>query len=56
MHAEMQDPCPRNPLAMSQGFGPVLAANGGGTTVNVLWVLTWINLGAGDRAMVLPGA
>ncbi len=32
------------PLAMSQAFAPVLAANGGGAIVNMLSVLSWINL------------
>jgi NAD(P)-dependent dehydrogenase (short-subunit alcohol dehydrogenase family) len=32
------------PLAMSQAFAPVLAANGGGAIVNVLSALSWINL------------
>ncbi len=31
-------------LAMSQAFAPVLAANGGGAIVNVLSVLSWLNL------------
>ena len=31
------------PLAMSQAFAPVLAANGGGVIVNVLSVLSWLN-------------
>ena len=31
------------PLAMSTAFAPVLAANGGGTIVNVLSVLSWIS-------------
>lgn len=30
------------PLAVSRAFAPVLAANGGGTLVNVLSVLSWI--------------
>jgi NAD(P)-dependent dehydrogenase (short-subunit alcohol dehydrogenase family) len=30
------------PLAMSQAFAPVLAANGGGAMVNVLSVLSWL--------------
>ncbi len=34
------------PLAMSQAFMPVLAANGGGAIVNVLSVLSWLNLSA----------
>ena len=32
------------PLAMSQAFAPVLAANGGGAIINVLSVLSWLNL------------
>jgi NAD(P)-dependent dehydrogenase (short-subunit alcohol dehydrogenase family) len=32
------------PLVMSQAFAPVLAANGGGAIVNVLSVLSWLNL------------
>lgn len=32
------------PLAMSQAFAPVLAANGGGAIVNMLSVLSWLNL------------
>jgi NAD(P)-dependent dehydrogenase (short-subunit alcohol dehydrogenase family) len=32
------------PLAMSQAFAPVLAANGGGAIVNVLSVLSWLSL------------
>jgi short-subunit dehydrogenase len=32
------------PLAMSQAFAPVLARNGGGSIVNVLSVLSWLNL------------
>jgi len=32
------------PLALSQGFAPVLKANGGGAIVNVLSVLSWLNL------------
>jgi len=32
------------PLAMSQAFAPVLAGNGGGAIVNVLSVLSWLNL------------
>jgi NAD(P)-dependent dehydrogenase (short-subunit alcohol dehydrogenase family) len=32
------------PLATSQAFAPVLAANGGGAIVNVLSVLSWLNL------------
>jgi len=32
------------PLAMSQAFAPVLQANGGGAIVNVLSVLSWLNL------------
>ena len=31
-------------LAMSQGFAPVLAANGGGAIVNVLSVLSWLHM------------
>jgi len=31
-------------LSMSRAFAPVLAANGGGALVNVLSVLSWINL------------
>ncbi len=31
-------------LAMSQAFAPVLKANGGGAIVNVLSVLSWLNL------------
>ncbi|PXX34946.1 NAD(P)-dependent dehydrogenase (short-subunit alcohol dehydrogenase family) [Undibacterium pigrum] len=31
-------------LAMSQAFAPVLKANGGGALVNMLSVLSWINL------------
>ncbi len=33
------------PLATSQAFAPVLKANGGGAIVNVLSVLSWINVG-----------
>jgi len=32
------------PLALSQAFAPVLAANGGGAIVNVLSVLSWLSL------------
>jgi NAD(P)-dependent dehydrogenase (short-subunit alcohol dehydrogenase family) len=32
------------PLATSQAFAPVLKANGGGAIVNVLSVLSWVNL------------
>jgi NAD(P)-dependent dehydrogenase (short-subunit alcohol dehydrogenase family) len=32
------------PLALSQAFAPVLKANGGGAIVNVLSVLSWVNL------------
>lgn len=32
------------PLALSQAFAPVLASQGGGAIVNVLSVLSWINL------------
>lgn len=32
------------PLALSKAFAPVLAANGGGAIVNVLSVLSWLNL------------
>lgn len=32
------------PLEMSRAFAPVLAANGGGAIVNVLSVLSWVNL------------
>jgi NAD(P)-dependent dehydrogenase (short-subunit alcohol dehydrogenase family) len=32
------------PLALSQAFAPVLKANGGGAIVNVLSVLSWINI------------
>jgi len=35
------------PLALSQAFAPVLAANGGGAIVNVLSVLSWISLTGG---------
>ncbi|MES2101196.1 MAG: SDR family oxidoreductase [Pseudomonadota bacterium] len=31
------------PLALSQGFAPVLKTNGGGAIVNVLSVLSWLN-------------
>ena len=32
------------PLALSQAMAPALAANGGGAIVNVLSVLSWLNL------------
>ena len=32
------------PLALSQAFAPALKANGGGAIVNVLSVLSWLNL------------
>lgn len=32
------------PFALSTGFAPVLAANGGGAIVNVLSVLSWLSL------------
>jgi NAD(P)-dependent dehydrogenase (short-subunit alcohol dehydrogenase family) len=32
------------PVAVSRSFAPVLAANGGGTLVNVLSVLSWLSL------------
>ena len=32
------------PLALSQAFAPVLKANGGGAIVNVLSVLSWLNI------------
>jgi len=36
------------PLAMSQAFAPILAANGGGAIVNILSALSWISMpGAG---------
>jgi NAD(P)-dependent dehydrogenase (short-subunit alcohol dehydrogenase family) len=31
------------PLAMTRGFAPILAANGGGAIVNVLSVLAWLS-------------
>jgi NAD(P)-dependent dehydrogenase (short-subunit alcohol dehydrogenase family) len=34
------------PLALSQAFAPILQANGGGAIVNVLSVLSWLNLSA----------
>jgi len=34
------------PLALSQAFAPILKANGGGAIVNVLSVLSWLNLSA----------
>lgn len=34
------------PLALSQAFAPVLKANGGGGIVNVLSVLSWLNMTA----------
>ena len=34
------------PLALSNAFAPVLAANGGGAIVNVLSVLSWVSLPA----------
>jgi len=34
------------PLALSQAFAPTLEANGGGAIVNVLSVLSWLNLSA----------
>ena len=34
------------PLALSQAFAPTLKANGGGAIVNVLSVLSWLNLSA----------
>lgn len=32
------------PLAISQAFAPVLAANGGGAIVNILSALSWVNM------------
>ncbi|HUS22083.1 MAG TPA: SDR family oxidoreductase [Aeromicrobium sp.] len=32
------------PLAMSRAFAPVLGANGGGTIINVLSVLSWLSV------------
>lgn len=32
------------PLALSQAFAPILKANGGGAIVNVLSVLSWLNI------------
>jgi NAD(P)-dependent dehydrogenase (short-subunit alcohol dehydrogenase family) len=32
------------PLALSQAFAPILAANGGGAVVNVLSALSWISM------------
>lgn len=32
------------PLALSQAFAPILAANGGGTILNVLSALSWISM------------
>lgn len=32
------------PLALSQAFAPILAANGGGAILNVLSALSWINM------------
>jgi len=32
------------PLALTQAFAPILKANGGGAIVNVLSVLSWLNL------------
>ena len=34
------------PLALSQAFAPILQKNGGGAIVNVLSVLSWLNLSA----------
>lgn len=36
------------PLRMSRAFAPVLAANGGGAIVNVLSVLSWVNIPGGS--------
>jgi NAD(P)-dependent dehydrogenase (short-subunit alcohol dehydrogenase family) len=35
------------PLALSQAFAPILAANGGGAILNVLSALSWISLPGG---------
>lgn len=35
------------PLALSLAFAPILKANGGGAIVNVLSVLSWLNISAG---------
>lgn len=32
------------PLALSQAFAPILAANGGGAIINVLSALSWVNM------------
>lgn len=34
------------PLALSRAFAPILAANGGGSIINVLSVLSWVTLPA----------
>lgn len=34
------------PLALTQAFAPVLASNGGGAVVNVLSVVSWVNVSA----------
>jgi len=34
------------PLALSRAFAPALAANGGGTIINVLSVLSWLSMPA----------
>jgi NAD(P)-dependent dehydrogenase (short-subunit alcohol dehydrogenase family) len=34
------------PLALSQAFAPILKANGGGGIINILSVLSWLNLAA----------
>ena len=44
------------PLAMSQAFAPVLAANGGGAIVNVLSVLSWIRKGDKSGAGKKPSS
>lgn len=44
------------PLEMSRAFAPVLAANGGGAIVNVLSVLSWINIPAAGTYCVSKAA
>lgn len=35
------------PLALTQAFAPILKANGGGAIVNILSVLSWLNISGG---------
>ena len=44
------------PLEMSRAFAPLLAANGGGAIVNVLSVLSWINIPAAGSYCVSKSA